>query len=381
MKTSKSIVVVGGGMSGLACSLVLKNLSAIRGKRFNVTLLESASRLGGQINTERFRLDGHDGDVIVEGGAEGFVARSTVFPRLAEFTGLKPGEILGQKRIADCELIWSQSLGRWDVAELAAGVAAKKLGFQVPKEHQGKGIRTFKSGMSQIIESIESQSQFQINTTVTGIEKLEKGFAITTSSRGSIKVLEADAVVLATPAKVINYLLKPLDAGLVCDDPPHHSHVSVHLLLKNGSLARAPSSFTVPSELQAKFGGLRACSFVNEKFSGRCDDNHILFRLYFRPDDIESVTDRDAWVRTAFEALDEVFGIKSPVSWSHFSPWVSALPSFSEKYLENCRELKDNINSSFGVGIQVIGAEVTGAGLEVAASSGYDAAIKLVDLL
>ncbi len=65
----KRVVVVGGGITGLACA------SALRG-RARVTLLEAGSRWGGQIATRR--VQGH----LVEGGAESLYGLG---PELTDF--------------------------------------------------------------------------------------------------------------------------------------------------------------------------------------------------------------------------------------------------------------------------------------------------------
>lgn len=61
------VVVVGGGIAGLAAAHRVTELAASRGVRVPVTLVEAASRLGGSIATER--VDGF----LVESGADSFL--------------------------------------------------------------------------------------------------------------------------------------------------------------------------------------------------------------------------------------------------------------------------------------------------------------------
>jgi protoporphyrinogen oxidase len=190
--------------------------------------------------------------------------------------------------------------------------------------------------------------------------------------------LIADAVVVATPNRVIKSLL---GSRYDLPDLPHHSHVSVHLLVPENATAIPPRSFTIPVDIQSRFKGLRACSLINEKFPGRAPTNESLFRFYFRPESVESVNDRAFWVDSAVGALDEIFGLRSPITWTHFAPWVSALPTFSEEYLGKCDELKRILRKDYDSKLVLVGAEVTGAGLEAAARSGFDAAVSLVNVL
>ncbi|MFQ5892849.1 MAG: FAD-dependent oxidoreductase, partial [Nitrospinota bacterium] len=61
-------VVVGGGITGLACAYTLQRRARAVGRPLNITLLEQAERLGGCILTERVE------DCLIEGGADSFLA-------------------------------------------------------------------------------------------------------------------------------------------------------------------------------------------------------------------------------------------------------------------------------------------------------------------
>jgi monoamine oxidase len=63
----KHIVVIGGGIAGLAAAHRLVEVSRARSLEIKITLLEAAPRLGGSIATE------HIGDFLVEGGPDSFI--------------------------------------------------------------------------------------------------------------------------------------------------------------------------------------------------------------------------------------------------------------------------------------------------------------------
>ncbi len=65
--TTRDVIVVGGGIAGLAAAHRLTELAAVRQAPIRVTLLEAASRVGGAIATER--VDGF----LVEAGADNFL--------------------------------------------------------------------------------------------------------------------------------------------------------------------------------------------------------------------------------------------------------------------------------------------------------------------
>lgn len=76
------IIVVGGGISGLAAAHRLFELSRERGIRLEVLLLEASQRLGGSISTER--TDGF----LVEAGPDSFISEKPWALRLCERLGI-----------------------------------------------------------------------------------------------------------------------------------------------------------------------------------------------------------------------------------------------------------------------------------------------------
>lgn len=78
----RQVVVVGGGISGLAAAYRLVRLRDQHGLDFEVTLLEASSRLGGKIRTERV------GTQVVEAGPDSFLTTKPEAVQLAREIGL-----------------------------------------------------------------------------------------------------------------------------------------------------------------------------------------------------------------------------------------------------------------------------------------------------
>ncbi|MBO9404996.1 MAG: protoporphyrinogen oxidase, partial [Thermomicrobium sp.] len=78
------VVVIGGGIAGLAAAWRLEQLSPA----ISVTLIEAEPRLGGWIRTE------HWGEVIIEHGPDSWVASKPAATELARALGLE-SEIIG----------------------------------------------------------------------------------------------------------------------------------------------------------------------------------------------------------------------------------------------------------------------------------------------
>jgi oxygen-dependent protoporphyrinogen oxidase len=61
------IIIIGGGIAGLAAAVHLKSGAKAYGKTMDVLLLEKNNRIGGKILTEK-----HD-NLLIEGGPDSFL--------------------------------------------------------------------------------------------------------------------------------------------------------------------------------------------------------------------------------------------------------------------------------------------------------------------
>jgi protoporphyrinogen/coproporphyrinogen III oxidase len=76
------VVVVGGGITGLAAAHRLVEMSAARGVAVDLALLEARDRLGGTIATERA------GGYLIEGGPDSFLTEKPWALALCDRLGL-----------------------------------------------------------------------------------------------------------------------------------------------------------------------------------------------------------------------------------------------------------------------------------------------------
>jgi protoporphyrinogen/coproporphyrinogen III oxidase len=79
---SRRVVVIGGGIAGLAAAHRVVELSRERGLDVEIQLLEASARLGGSIASERI------GDFLVEAGPDSFITEKPWALRLCERIGL-----------------------------------------------------------------------------------------------------------------------------------------------------------------------------------------------------------------------------------------------------------------------------------------------------
>jgi oxygen-dependent protoporphyrinogen oxidase len=76
------IIIIGGGIAGLAAAVHLKAGAKVYDKELEVTLLEKGSRIGGKVLTEKV------GDYLVEGGPDSFLPEKVQTVQLARQLGL-----------------------------------------------------------------------------------------------------------------------------------------------------------------------------------------------------------------------------------------------------------------------------------------------------
>jgi oxygen-dependent protoporphyrinogen oxidase len=352
------VIVVGAGLAGLAVAARL--LAAGR----DVLVLEQALAAGGQIQTAR------EPGLVVELGAEGFVARSRAVPALCRLLGIEAS--LADQLTTDTYVIEADGL-----VLLPPGEAARRLGFQVPEEELGRGIRSLALGMGQLIDALVERVGRERQRYGERVSALQRDGSEIQVALASGVVERAGAVVLATPARVAAELLAPL--GLpetaALSAAPLTSNVSVSLLYARQQLASYPpgSGVLFPAELGSV--GLRALSLVEHKFAGRVPDGKSLQRVFFRPiGDALTTWSDERFVETAAGAVQQVLGARGAPERSWVSRWADALPVFTPAHKAAAAALDSALQ---GLGIHLAGSAFHGAGIDAAVTSAEIVASRL----
>jgi oxygen-dependent protoporphyrinogen oxidase len=352
------VAIVGAGLAGLTAALRCQAFA-------QVALLEASSRTGGQIWTDT------EAGLIVERGGEGFVARSQAVPALARDVGLAE-ELIGQS------VLRSYGYDGRELRVLAPGEAATFLGFQVPQEDLGKGIRSLRRGMGSLVGAIEQalteRVGLRLNVTVDRIE-LE--------ARGGVRVvtttdaLEVDAVVIAAPAAACARML----AGAIAEPAraltraATVSSVTVELAYEHAGIDHPLDATGFVVALDAQRDGLRACTFTSSKFAGRAPADQALFRLFFRPSDADLEQLDDAvWTARARAGLERVLSLHGGPTRAWVSRWPSALPVFDDAFRSDVAALEQALEPH---PVVLAGSAFHGSGIDAAVRSGERAAERL----
>ena len=356
--SQERVVVIGAGLAGLAVAARLQSAGR------KVLLLEASSRTGGQIHTFR------EPNLVVELGAEGFVARSRAVPALCGLVGLETA--LVDQLTTDTYAIEDGGLKL-----LPPGEAARRLGFQVPEEELGRGIRSLELGMGQLIDALVLKLGAQRLELNVAVKALRCEAASVVVERGDGKLEAADAVVLATPARPAAALIAPLELNEAAPlaSAPLMSNVSVNLLYRRAQFPALPagSGLIFPEAFASV--GLRALSLVDHKFAGRAPADAALLRVFFRPqgDALAAWTD-ERFVAEATSAIAEVLAVLGGPERSWVSRWADALPVFSPPHKAQAAAADVALQA---LGIHVTGSAFHGAGIDAAVASAEIVAARL----
>jgi protoporphyrinogen/coproporphyrinogen III oxidase len=371
----KHIVIIGGGIAGLAAAHRIVELGRTKSLDVKTTLLEAAPRLGGSITTERV------GDFLLEAGPDSFITEKPWALKLCERIGLTnrlvstqsayqkiyivhDGKLVelpdgffllaptrfwpfvqtplfswaGKVRMASELLlprgdsIEDESLGAFvrrrfgnealqrvaqplvggiyasdpDKLSLAATMprfremerssrsviyamwsAQRRRAKSAKTAETGSGARwslfvTLAGGMQELVDHLAQrlpQGTIRLNAAAAGLQRnADNSWRVTV---GSKETIQADAVILATPAFRAGAMLRQIDSSATGELTaiPYASTGTVSLAYRREDFPDAPASFgfVVPAIEKRK---IMACTFSSLKYPDRAPKDKILLRAF-----------------------------------------------------------------------------------------------------
>lgn len=353
------IAVIGAGIAGLTCAL----RRAAAGD--SVTVFEASSRVGGQLYSES------RGGLLVEHGAEGFVARSEVVPALAVEAGIAD-HVVDQLE---------QRSFRFDgsaLIELAPGEAGRLLGFQVPTDELGRGIRSFWHGMGELPERLARALAPQVELRLASpIQSIQPRGSSVTLLGPEQTTHDFDGVIIASTARSAAALLSDAfgASARALQESALLSSLTVTLAFRREAIAHPldGTGFIVPEPEQ--LGGVRAVTFSSSKLPNRAAPDHATLRLFFRPSehDLRALSD-GAWAERAERALARALPLSAGSEQAVVSRWPSALPVFDPPHRARIAALETVL---VGRAIWLAGAAFHGSGIDAAIRSAEAASVAI----
>ena len=467
---TRRIVVIGGGIAGLAAAHRIVELNTEKSLALEVMLLEASPRLGGTIATER--ID----DFVVEAGPDSFITEKPWAVRLCERLGLTSRlistqaafqkiyvvhrgrlEVLpdgffllaptrfwpfistplfswaGKLRIAS-ELFLprgnfndDESLGSFvrrrfghealeRVAQpLVGGIYAAdpdklSLTATMPRfkemeqkkrsviramwdeqrqrrrnRETGSGARwslfvTLSGGMQEIVDTIAQrlpEETVRQNTPASSISHDGRSWRVQTKNHQS---LDADAVILATPAFHSAELLISIEPQTAAEmkQISYASSATVSLAYRRQDFPRQPDSFgfVVPAAEPRK---ITACTFSSVKYPGRAPNGYILLRAFIggmlQP---ELFNDDDAVMdKNVRDELASLLGVTAQPLFARICRHPNSMPQYHVGHEARIKRIETSLQRL--PTLALAGSAYRGVGISDCVRTGEEAAESIVN--
>ena len=244
---------------------------------------------------------------------------------------------------------------------------------------RGLGMVTVQGGLSRLVETLRqalADSVLRTGATVTAIERLPAGCdAAYRLQLAEGDPVDADAVVLATPAFVSGPLLEPLSppAAAALAAIPYVGVATASLAYPLSAIDRPldGTGFLVPPK-EGRF--LVGCTWSSAKWPHLADDELALFRCSVgRYGDQRWIELDDAQiVDQVHEELVESIGVSQRPVAAHLQRWPMTMPQYTVGHEHRLVSLATALRSL--PGLHVTGAAYRGVGIASCISQGADAA-------
>ena len=471
-------MIIGGGIAGLSAAYYAQKklaLSKVEGfPNAQITLLEASDRWGGKITTDRVPFE--DGDFIIEGGPDTFLATKPWAVALCKELDLaerlhgtnpknKNTYVLHKNKlrplpdglammiptnissILKSQLVsWpgkarmgldfllpshngqhdeslgnfvSRRLGREAyenlIEPLMSGIyagdgdqlslrstfpylhdlehkygslarGALKMRQQMATRGQStQGSRsaflTPTTGLAEIVEAMvetltKNRAGLRLNTPVSRITKTDSRYLVDLDSGDA---LEADSVILATPAPVSGSLLAALDPKLaaVLESIPYASTATVTLAYRQSDLSRPLDGYGYVIPRREGRRAL-ACTWTSTKFPHRAPEGYALIRVFVGRAGQESVIPwgEAGLLEVAREELQLTLGVTAEPLISRVFIWENAMPQYNLGHPEKLAQIDAALEKH--PGLALAGNGYRGIGIPDCIHSGEMAVEKIL---
>ncbi len=247
------------------------------------------------------------------------------------------------------------------------------------KANQASGVRyglfmSFKNGVQTLTDALHRAvgERVQLNAKVSRIDKHDGAYRVHVDGREPI---DADAVILALPARASSGLVRALDPelGESLAEIEFGSTATVAYAWPRSAVRHPLDAFgfVVPTAENRK---ILASTWASKKFAGRAPDGHVLLRAFFGGDHGTQTLELsdDELIELGIQELDALLGIEGRPLFATVGRQSNAMPKYAVGHaarVERCEARLHGLpgmviagNSLYGVGIpDAIGAGERGA--------------------
>jgi oxygen-dependent protoporphyrinogen oxidase len=234
-------------------------------------------------------------------------------------------------------------------------------------------------GMGRLTEELEANLaaaaavDLRVGTTVSGLERRPGGIRATLSDGSHI---DADMVVITTPAPIAGAMLGPIDPRLpeLLATIPHGSTAVVSLAYEAERFERPPAGhgFVVAAGENL---GISACTVSSAKWAGRAPEGTVLLRA-FVPDGPLLAGSDDELAALARRDVERTLGAHGEPVLVRVARWNGAMPRYTVGHLQRLAAIEMVLADEPAV--VVAGAAYRGVGIPDCVSQGHDAAARAI---
>ena len=244
---------------------------------------------------------------------------------------------------------------------------------------------TLRGGLNELVETIVGKLEGQLLTgqTVTALEMPANGAAPYQVALSNHKTLQADAVVMATPAYSAANLLEAHapDVAQKLNQIRYLSTATVSLAFKRAEIAHPLDGFgfVVPKSEACR---LMACTWITTKFNHRAPDDQVLLRVFvggYKHEALVDLPDEDllALVR---EEISRIMGINARPTHHEIYRWRRGNAQYDVGHLDRVAEIEALTRQSLP-GLYLTGSAFRGVGLPDCIHQGQQTAEQVVQHL
>lgn len=264
----------------------------------------------------------------------------------------------------------------------AAAAARKNAAVQPPAKTPQTIFLSMQNGMRQLLEAIEAKltdGEILRGVKVTSLKRGELGGFRLSLSNG--EMLDADSVILTTPAYVSGSLVQSIDAHAaeMLNAIRYVSTATISLAYRKQDI-RKPFmgfGFVVPKKEKRK---ITACTWSSFKFNHRAPEDSLLLRCFVGGPGQEHLVDLDdkAMLEMVRSELRDLLKIDAEPVLTRIYRWRKANPQYDLGHMERVKEIQTRL--SHFPGLYVTGGAFEGVGIPDCIHQGAQTAERAMEI-
>ena len=264
---------------------------------------------------------------------------------------------------------------------LIKGLLAKQeTNSQTQTEPAYPPFVSFRTGMQELIEILVqrlTQSTLLTGHAVESLTPNKTGYRVTLSNG---KHIQADAVILTTPAYITAKLVAPWDKALA---HAHHAipYASTAVVTVAYEESKLPirldgRGYVIPAVEKTE---VKACTWTSSKWAGRVPEGFALLRLFLGRYGKRNILQNsdEQLVMLARQELKRTLNITAAPHFTRVQRWAQAMPQYNLGHLERLAQIDSQLAQHKG--LLLAGASYRGVGIPDCIRSADQAAKKIVN--